>query len=173
LRWFTPLDSNVQSFRARLSLVPSATEIWLGEKSLKWGLDPSASTVEGWGAVYADSVHRYFYFVGLPFREPAAMPAAELLGERYERIWVRYADDEAVLWLNPVNHQLRWAEFTFRSASSGYRGVLDFAAWSDGSPSSQSGGYLLPTEVIIRDDFEDDPVHTLRFRLEPSGPQDE
>jgi len=168
LRWFTPLDSNTQSFSASLSLAPAAAEIWLGERRLTWSLDSSASSVDGWDAVYADSVHRYFYFAGLSFSEPTAMPTAELLGERYARIWVSYAEDEAVLWLNLTDHRLRWAEFTFRSASTSYRGVLDFAAWSDDLPSSQLSGRSLPTMVVIRDGFEDEAVHTLRFRLEPA-----
>lgn len=170
LRWFTPLDTNTQSFEAKLSLTPAAAEIWLSERYLTWSLDSSVSSVDGWDAVYADSVHRYFYFAGLPFTEPIAMPSAELLGERYTRVWVSYAEDEAVLWLNPVDHRLRWAEFTFRSANASYRGVLDFTAWSDGSPSSGSSGCLLPTEVVIRDGFEGEAVHTLRFRLMPARP---
>jgi hypothetical protein len=170
LRWFTPLDSNTQRFRAKLSLAPAVAELWFGERQLSWSFDPSSHNQGGWDAVYADSVHRYFYFVGLSFSEPTAMPAAEIQGKRYARVWVKYADDEAVLWLNPVNHRLRWAEFTFRSASSSYRGVLDFAAWSDGSLSRQASRCLLPTQVVIRDRFEGDATHTLQFRIEPEDP---
>lgn len=168
LRWFTPLEANVQRFDAALRLLPAQAELRLAEsQSLQWGAGFGVNSVSGWDAVYADSLHRYFFFAGLRFESAVSMQPAELEGKVYERIWVEFAGDQAVLWIDSESGRLRWAEFTFRSVSKSYRGVLDFALWSKWEHPASAKQFLLPATIIVRDDFHQAAVHTLHFAPAP------
>lgn len=168
LRWFTPLDENDQTFLAHLELDPARARLDLPQGPLNWSRERSESEADGWHAVYADSVHRYFLLPLLSFDAYGSLEAGTVDGQTYRRLWARYGQDEMVLWSHPDTGRLHYAEFTFRSVSGGYTGVLAFPDWAEFPSNDGWESRLLPTEILVLDDFGSEVVHRLTF--EPIAP---
>lgn len=173
LRWFTPLDANDQSFVAMLVVEPPAVEADLDGRLLRWSASRAdeagdvPARVDGWDAVYLDSLHRYFLLPLLPFDESARLPAASYEGRAYRRLWARYGEDEVVLWSVPETGRLRLAEFTFRAVGKGYTGVLDFAGWTEFPTTDGWETRLLPSDIVVRNHLRGGIVHRLLVEPQP------
>lgn len=161
LRWFTPLTANDQTFEGVL-LLHDVVALRIGEQQLRWSRGGEEFTVEGWTAVYADSLYRYFFLPLLDYSAAAPLADADFDGKTYQRLWAQYDEDEVVLWIDPATQRLRFAEFTFRSVSKGYTGVLDYPEWRE-FEAPGSTPRLLPTEVLVRKGLGKKVVHRLSF----------
>ncbi|MAW61430.1 MAG: hypothetical protein CMJ94_11420 [Planctomycetes bacterium] len=164
LRWFTPLEENVAEFWTLFTLEPAEVEVQLGD-GLRWQAAERNAEVSGWTEVYVDSLHRYFLLPLLEFDMYGSLEAGTADGQAYRRLWAAYGEDEFVLWTLPDTGQLHYAEFTFRGVGRSYTGVLEYPTWTEFPSTDGWETRLLPTTVLVRNEFGGSVVHQLDFEV--------
>ena len=162
LRWFTPLESNEAEFWALITVDPAEAELAL-DQPVRWRAEETGERIGGWDEVYVDSVHRYFALPLLYFDMYGSLPSQSTGGKAYRRLWAAFGDDEFVLWTDPETGRLAFAEFTFRGVSNGYTGILEYLEWSEFRSADGWDTRILPTTVLVRNDFDGEVVHQLDF----------